>query len=645
MCGIAGIINRENRGRVDEALISKMTRSMTHRGPDASGIFVDCNVAFGHRRLKIIDLSDNGAQPMSDPGGSAVIVFNGEIYNYRQLRDELARKGRAFRSESDTEVFLSAFLEYGIECVHRLNGMFAAGIYDRLSGRKYLLRDRLGVKPLYYAFHDGKLIFASEIKAILSYPGFLRVPDIDGISSYLSCRYPVGGKTLFRGINSLLPGHFLEVSDNACVLKKYWELPVIDRNDDLGEAFYIEKTRELLFDSVSRRMISDVPLGAYLSGGLDSSIIVALMSARSEGPVKTFTVGFPERDYNEFEYAAAVSKRFATDHHEILLDADRYLSEMTELIRFKDAPLGVANEPALYAMSKELKKYITVVLSGEGADEIFGGYGRIFRSPDDYLKLKELSSSHALSGEETVKVLAGSLAKKYGGREFKSEIEHFLFLYQYMDWGEKSRFLSSDFISGLRDDEYLKGYFHGEFDKIKALGIHDKYMWIFEKAHIVGLLQRVDVTTMAASVEARVPFVDHHELVEFALSIPFEHKIRWRSELSRIEASAYTSDEISERFDIPKYLLKKAFESDLPEKITWRRKVGFPVPVHKWIGKDLNEFARDMLLDNRARQRGIYDNAFIEKSLCDEASFERHEHGLKLWMLLNLELWFREYMD
>jgi asparagine synthase (glutamine-hydrolysing) len=638
MCGIVGIINLENQSRVERRLIDAMRDSMIHRGPDDADSFIDQRVAFGHRRLKIIDLSENGRQPMFDLTERVGIVFNGEVYNFQEVRERLVSKGYRFRSQSDTEVILNAYLEYGIDCVHQFVGMFAFALYDRRTGKVHMVRDRLGIKPLYYAQFDGKLIFASEIKAILRYPGFPREADMAAVSSYLSYRYSLGERSLFKNIHSLQPGWRLEIDRNAVSTQQYWNLPVLPENgEDRGEEFYIARVRELLASAVQYRMISDVPVGAYLSGGLDSSVVVAVMSNLANRSVETFTIGFAQEDYNEFRYAKQVADRYKSHHHEILLSPDDYIENMMRLIRFKDGPLSVANEPALYTMSVELKKFITVVLSGEGSDEIFGGYGRIFRSPFDYQRMQEI----ARNGHSFDPSLIENLRKKYGSKAFSNEVEHFLDQYQYVKWEDKLNFLSSDLISLLDGDRELNQLFAGHFEKLDGLSLYQKYMWIFEKLHIVGLLQRVDTTTMATAVEARVPFVDHR-LVEFALSIPVKYKMKWKDQTA---ASLLNSDQISEVHDIPKYILKKSYEPELPADVIWRRKMGFPVPIHQWFGKEFNDFAKDLLLCDRAKQRGVYNHLFIEKMLNDARLFENHRFGLKVWMLINLELWFREYID
>ena len=300
MCGIVGIVNLENSKQVRIDLIREMADTMKHRGPDDSGAYVDDRIALGHRRLTIIDLTSLGRQPMFDITGRVGITFNGEIYNYQELRLELEKKGYQFQSQTDTEVILNAYIEYGIKCLDKFNGMFAFAIYDKKNKTVTLVRDRIGIKPLFYSFYDGKLIFASEIKAILKYPGFPSSVNINGLSSYLSYRYPIGEDTLFNKIKSLNPGYYLEVDGQIVKKYQYWEIPINENNEDQGEEFYINRLREIMASSVKYRMIADVPVGAYLSGGLDSSIIVALMSSFMESTVNTFTIGFNEEGYNEF---------------------------------------------------------------------------------------------------------------------------------------------------------------------------------------------------------------------------------------------------------------------------------------------------------------------------------------------------------
>lgn len=634
MCGITGVINFGGP-QIDQAIIQKMTDTIQHRGPDGEGVFLDNMVALGHRRLSIIDLSIAGKQPMVYQD-RYWISYNGEVYNFIEIKNELRQKGFTFKSKTDTEVLLAAFAHWGIDFVQRLNGMFAMCIYDSLKKEVFLVRDRLGIKPLFFSQFDNKLIFGSEPKTILAYPNFQTDYSPTGISSYLSYRYPLGEGTFFDKISQLSPGHYLKISKDGQIEKtEYWSLPIHKEKEDLGEKYYLEQVQERLLKSVKSRMISDVKIGAYLSGGVDSSAIVALMDKDYDQQVKTFTIGFEEEGYNEFSYARKVADRYNTEHHEIVFSPDDYLASMENLILFKDAPLGIANEPALFRMSKELKKHFTVVLSGEGADEIFGGYGRIFRSAYDFERMSKGNNS-----DEFLK----NISKKYSEGDFNSIFDHFLGQYQYTSQKDKQSYLSNDFNARLDHDKVLNGLFKNSFDQVKSLSIADQYMWIFEKFHIRGLLQRVDTTTMAAAVEARVPFVDH-ELVEFALSIPLKYKLKWNDENALAKALHLNSSQISEIHDTPKYILKKAMEPYLPDDILYRKKVGFPVPIHKWLGKDFKSMCFDILLSQKAKNRNIYNSKKIENLLNSEELLNNHSVGLKVWMLLNLEMWMNLYFD
>lgn len=638
MCGIVGIYNLAVRNEnFPRSILEKMTNSLSHRGPDDAGFYIDTKIALGHRRLAILDLSKKGWQPMTDAKKGVFVVFNGEIYNFKEIRKTLMEKGYPFKSKSDTEVIVYSYLEWGIKCLDLFNGEFGLAIYDKLRGRLYVARDRLGIKPLYYALIDNRLIFASEIKAILRYPGYNQKLNYKAVSSYLSYRYPLGKETFFEGIYSLEPGCLLKVT-NIVEKERYWNLRLDKRTKDRGEDYYLKKIKELLENSVKKRMISDVPLGAYLSGGLDSSAVVAIMSKHSPTPIKTFTIGFEEEGYNEFYYARLVAEKHHTLHQEITLSSQKYLKTTKELIKFKDAPLGVPNEVPLYLMSKELKKHITVVLSGEGADEIFGGYGRLFRSPFDYYRMKILGPIPFVQKFPFINTACKNLTKKYGRLKFKNKLDHFLSQYTYFPFNEKFGLFSENTKSRIEDDSWLFNLFRENFNRTKASYCR-KIAYLFEKMHLPGLLQRVDICTMSNSVEARVPFVDH-ELVEFMINVPIKYKMKWRSKKNFLEALSLNSDQISENKDITKYILKKLMGTDLPEEVINRRKKGFPVPLDIWFRKDFVELAKKELLSDKAKIKEIFDR----KKLTDWIALkDSKDFGQKLWMILNLEYFLREY--
>ena len=519
--------------------------------------------------------------------------------------------------------------------------MFAFAIYNKLTNEVYIFRDRLGVKPLYYFYNGDKFIFSSEIKSILKLVDIKRELNIKAISSYFSFRYPILNDTFFENIYSLPPAHYIKISKNSIEIIEYWNVAgkFKEQQNDRGEKYYINKLREILESSVKYRMISDVPFGSFLSGGVDSSVITAIMAKNSLEPIKTFTIGFEEEGFSEFEYAKIIANKYKTNHKEIVLLGKDYIYTMEKLIEYKDAPLSVPNEVSLYLMSKELRKDIKVVLSGEGADEIFGGYGRIFRSPYDLERIKNIDNLNFTDYEK--KEFLNNFVKKYLVKNFSNEADHFLNIYSYLSLEDKKYFLSSN-IDLEKIEILFRDKFMSYFNEIKYDNYYNKLMYVFEKVHLVGLLHRVDVATMAASVEARVPFVDHR-LVEFAFTIPLKYKLKWKSKSDKESTKTLMSDKISENFDIPKYILKKAYEHMIPKEILYRKKMGFPVPLHKWFSGKFNSYAKEILLSKEAKERGIYNIKNIEKCLNSEKLSTDHSFAIKIWMLINLEIFNKKY--
>jgi asparagine synthase (glutamine-hydrolysing) len=642
MCGILGQINFSDK-EIDKELFSLSLDLLEHRGPNASSIYCGDCFSFGHRRLSIIDLNPNSNQPMISKCGNYILVYNGEIYNFNEIKKDLENRNYKFNSSGDTEVLLNCFIEYGIDCIHQFIGMFAFAIYDKNKDELYIVRDRLGVKPLYYYQDDYTFIFSSEIKSILKLGNIKREININAVSSYMSFRNPILEDTFFIGIKSLAPAHYIQIKNNKIKIIEYWNVSrkFKEQQEDKGEEFYISRLRELLDSSVKYRMIADVPFGSFLSGGVDSSVVTALMSKNTSEPVKTFTIGFEEDGYNEFHYAKIIANKFKTNHKEITLSSKEYVSSMEELIEFKDAPLSVPNEVPLYLMSKELKKDITVVLSGEGADEIFGGYGRIFRSPYDLERVKNIDSLELTKDEKLE--LVKNFISKYLVENYSSEIEHFFSIYSYTSLKEKKELLNSkidlEYIEDLFITKFMK-----YFNELSDDSYYNRLIYTFEKVHLVGLLHRVDTTTMAASVEARVPFVDHR-LVEFAFTIPLKYKLKWNSEQDKEKSKTVMSDRISEVYDTPKYILKKAYEDIIPKKVLYRKKMGFPVPLNLWFGGNFNVYAKEVLLSHEAKTRGIFNIENIENWLNNKKLIEDHGVALKIWMLINLEIFFKKYFD
>lgn len=630
MCAIIGAL-----GNIPSKEIFVTARNtMIHRGPDDAGLFYEeqSSIALGHRRLSIIDLSDAGRQPMESSHGKYIIVFNGEIYNFKGLRGEL-KDTYTFKTQTDSETILAAYEKWGIDAAHHLQGMFSFALWDKEKETLFVVRDRLGIKPLYYSFKNGTFYFSSEIKGILAMTKE-QSPKLNkqGFLDYLSYRYALGGSTLFEGIYSLLPGHYILIKKGkAPEQKQYWELPIERRAGSEEEV--LAYTEKLLKDTIRAHMVSDVPIGAYLSGGLDSSLIVALMAEQSDKPIKTFSAGFAGDEDSELGYARLVSKKYKTDHKEIILDDNDYLDLLSEVIAYKDTPLGIPNEVALFALSKELKKDISVVVSGEGADELFGGYGRIFRSGDDFEKIQNKTYTQD-------ELLQKNLQDKYGQLEFESIEDFFLSQYSYFDINLKQKLLNRKVFTQEESKFLHIDIFKKYFSYIKQLRPAEQFMYIFEKVHLLEPMQRLDNATMAKSVEARVPFIDH-KLVEYVSTLPLEFKMRWKSDSDKEQGEKLNSDQVSENHDITKYLLRKISEKYLPKEILERKKLGFPVPLHNWAKGRLLEQAKASLLSKDAKSYQLYDRNELEKFLSKEG--DDKQYAINVWMLLNVELWMKAY--
>ncbi len=639
MCGIAGVAALNGR-RVPDGLADRMARTLAHRGPDDSGCCQAAHAALGHQRLSIIDLSPEARQPFLNEDGNVALVCNGEIYNHEALRGPLLAGGHRFRSRSDSEVVLHLYEEHRDEparLLEQLDGMFALAIRDEAAQRVFLARDRLGIKPLYYAVSQGHLLFASEPKAILASGLIEARPDLSSVAAYLSFRHPVGPATMFEGIRALEPGHFLLAERGEVRVQRYWDIPRPDRSQPRSEDEYAQGVRHLLEEAVRKRLMSDVPLGAYLSGGLDSSIVVALMARMSSEPVKTYSIGFGD-ETDEFPYARQVAERYGTDHHEIVMEAPRYFELLAQLIRHRDAPLAVPNEVPLYEMSRVLKQDITVVLSGEGADELFAGYGDYARTPFDWRKGQVLRRLPP----PLRRALSGGLEDKYGDGAYEADLgAHFLAGYRWFSPPEVASLLSPAALaeSGEGGSDRIAAH----FERTEGWEPYDRVLYTLERAHLENLLRRADAMTMATAVEARVPFVDHR-LVEYAFSIPAEYKLRWRSPLHRARAWTSYSDRFRERDDTTKYILRRACADLLPREIVERRKIGFKVPLDRSLSDQIVRYARGLLLEGRTASRGVFDIEAVREWL-DRGAANGGEFGVRAWMLASLELWFRLYID
>lgn len=599
MCGISGIFSKKPIDRIRER-IENMNKSLHHRGPDAGGIFLQGQtLALGHRRLSIIDIGEHANQPMQSNSGRWHIVFNGEIYNFEKIKQKLKYE---FRTHSDTEVIVASLDIYGLDWfLNEANGMFSIGIYDNYEEELIIVRDRMGIKPLYYYEENGAFIFSSEIKGILS-SGLVQADFNElAVDEYLANRYVRAPYTCFRNIYQVESGTFIRInSKHQKRIEKYWELPnYFNKETSFDEAVILKRFEEQFIEAVELRLIADVPLGTYLSGGIDSSLITAVTALSKGAGVNTYTIGFSEM--NEFNYSQRVADLYKTEHHEILLDRNDYVKNWERLIKFKDAPLGVPNEIPLALMSERLKEKITVVLSGEGADELLGGYGRIFRSAFDFFYNKDNSM------------------------EF---YDYLIDRYEYVPRTMRDTMLATP--NYYRDffDEKIKHEFRNRNNE-------ENIFRFFHNYHVKGLLQRVDMTTMQTSVEARVPFLDH-KLIEFAYEqIPYELKLKWKDNRFIEKAKKTTSDKYSEDLDIPKFILRQLGYKYLPSEIIERKKVGFPVPLTAWF-HNLEVLAKDILTKTSWLRAGAVEELIT-------MSKKQERAGQILWMFLNIELFRKNY--
>ncbi|MBC2843859.1 asparagine synthase (glutamine-hydrolyzing) [Winogradskyella flava] len=599
MCGINVIWSKGEITNITER-IQKMNSSLRHRGPDATGIYKDQNIVLGHRRLSILDTRELSNQPMHSNDNIWHIVFNGEIYNFEEIKEHLNYN---FSTNSDTEVILAAVKEKGIDWfIKQANGMFAIALYNSETKKLYIIRDRLGIKPIFYYNDEENLIFSSEIKAILSSGLVEAVFNEEAVDEYLANRYVRTPFTFFKEIYQLDPGTYLCIDKDFNITKNtYWDIPkAFNMSNQYNEDAILKEFDIELNKAIKYRLISDVPLGTYLSGGVDSSLITAITALNKKEKINTYTIGFQE--FNEFEYSNIIAQKYNTEHHEILMQKEDYISNWEKLIKFKDAPLGVPNEIPLAVMSSKLKEKITVVLSGEGADELMGGYGRIYRAPFDY----------------------ENEAPKIDFYDF------FISKYDYVPRSMRDQFISTPTNYRQKYDNELRA----EFNKASN---EENVFKFFHKYHVKGLLQRVDMTTMQASVEARVPFLDH-KLIEFSYrNIPYDLKLKWTSATAKEEARKGNSNKYSEILDIPKYLLRGLSYKYLPREIIERKKVGFPVPLTEWF-KNLESLAFELLPKASWLKEGMV-NDLIEKSKTESRA------GQILWMFINIELFRRNYFQ
>jgi asparagine synthase (glutamine-hydrolysing) len=631
MCGINGIaFSSRSRRRVDATDLKAMRDVITHRGPDDEGIYIDENVGLGHRRLSIVDVA-SGHQPMTNEDASLYITYNGEVYNHADYREELESRGHVYRTHCDTETILHLYEDYGDACVEYLRGMFAFAIWDRYKRELFIARDRLGIKPLYYVHTaEGSLYFASEIKALLEARAVKAELNFAAFSDYLANHATSGEETLFAGVKRLMPGHTLTWRDGEIKIKKYWDVSFakVEPNGH-SDKDYIAEWSELFRKSVELRLMADVPLGMFLSGGIDSSAIAAVMSTLVDEPIKTFSVAFKEREANELEYARLVARAYNTDHHEVVISPEQFFGALPDLIWHEDEPLAHPSSVALYFVSRLAAQHVKVVLTGEGSDELMAGYARYRKTilnlavGEHYHRMVPAGVRDLIRGQ-----IAGMSASKLRAklsRTFLSlspDIESIYFdNFAVFPRSDQQGLLTSDTIDRIGGIDPYAGV-RRVLSETDAQSLLDRLLYADIKTYLHELLMKQDQMSMAASLESRVPFLDH-KLVEFTSSLP-----------ERLKLNRWTT----------KYVLRQSMKGVLPEQILTRPKMGFPVPIDAWFRGPYAQVLDEYVLSSRATDREIF-NADTVRTLVNEHQHGAANHSERLWSLVNLEMWFRRFLD
>ncbi len=642
MCGIAGILEFGEGGRVDSGILRRMCDVMAHRGPDDDGFFTQDGIGLGMRRLSIVDLA-TGHQPISNEDGSIWIVFNGEIYNHRSLRENLIARGHRYRTQSDTETIVHLYEEYGPDCVQHLKGMFAFAIWDGKRKSLFIARDRLGIKPLYYRRTRQNFTFGSEIKVLQAYPGVRAEFNRSALPEFLAFGYLSGDETFYSGIRKLMPGNWLQVDQHGAMrIQQYWDLQP-SQEDKTGanhhsqdkphdERYYVESYRELLEGAVNSHLMSDVPLGVFLSGGLDSSAVAALMTKIRQEPIETFSVGYPEQAYSELPYARAVAQHLNSVHHEVFVSREDFFGALPKLIWHEDEPIVWPSSVSLFFVAQLARERVKVVLTGEGSDETLAGYSRYA------FTLKNLSLDRVYRGlvpRGVRSLLRDSIStSSWIGAATRRKLSHTFLGRDGASW---TSFYFDNFFCAFnqedqRDllmDEFHDGIANGSAYR-NALGYWEnssgsllqRLLYTDIKTYLVELLMKQDNMSMAASIESRVPFLDH-VLVEWASRIP-----------ANIQIHGTTG----------KWILKKAMEDLLPHSIIYRQKLGFPTPWSGWLAGAQLETIEQLLLEPRSLNRGFFRSAAIQKIFHEHRTRSR-DHYDRIWRLLNLELWHRVCLE
>ncbi|MBI1765632.1 MAG: asparagine synthase (glutamine-hydrolyzing) [Acidobacteria bacterium] len=636
MCGICGTaIPRQLNRRVNADSLTRMRDALVHRGPDDAGLWLNGSVGLGQRRLSIVDLG-GGHQPLSNQGcaggedGTVWIAFNGEIYNHAELRAQLESQGHVYRTSSDTETIVHLYEEFGLAGVEQLRGMFAYAIWDAPQRRLVLTRDRVGIKPLYYLLtEDGTLHFASEIKALLAGRALKPELNYNALSDQFANRYTSGEETLFKGVKRLLPGHTLVWQDGQVELSHYWSLSFSKPAQRLSEADYIEQFRALFRDCVASHLMADVPLGMFLSGGIDSSAIAAVMSGLVKDRIKTFSVAFAEREANELDFARTVAQAYNTDHHEIVVSPTEFFAALPTLIYQEDEPLAHPSSVPLYFVSRLAREHVKVVLTGEGADELLAGYNKYrvtrynLQLGGVYERLLPGFARHAIKGG--IERLDGATrARQILQRTFlclpASLRDIYFDNFAVFAPPLQQRLFTAETRARLTDTDPYRTMvaYAAESDADNLL---DQLLAADMQSYLHELLMKQDQMSMAASIESRVPFLDHR-LIEFATHLPVEMKLRGTT---------------------TKYILRQAMQGVLPAEILTRKKMGFPVPLGAWFRGPFKHVVDEYVLGERALGRGFFNADYVRELAARQQAGENHAE--RLWALLNFELWQRRFFD
>jgi len=630
MCAICGIVNKKDR--VDEKLLRKMTDIMDYRGPDESGFLLTETVGLGHRRLKIIDLL-TGRQPFSNEDNTVFLICNGEVYNFKELRKPLEEKGHRFKSNSDNEVILHLYEEKGVDCLNELRGMFAFAIWDERSKKLFLARDRIGKKPLVYCEIPEGIIFASEIKSLLLHPSVKKEIDPFALDLFLTYQAVPAPYTIFKGIRKIPSAHYLiwdegEIKD----IVRYWDMDLTDKIRQKSEYEYTELLWSKLVEATKIRMIADVPLGAFLSGGIDSSTVVGIMSSLSRTPVKTFSIGFDRKDFDELKYAKIVADRFSTEHHEFIVKPD-IIEVLPQLVWHYNEPFGDSSMVPTYYVARETKKYVTVALNGDGGDENLAGYTRYWQM----LLMKKIHYGMNITPHSIKKWIMDALLEGYQ----KYPDSTFFRIWKWMDDAErygdayaygrrltsfspeyKNEIYSDLFKAELKNTDAFSPIKH-LWDKSGPVHLLEKMIYTDFHLYLADVLTvKMDIASMSNSLETRSPFLDH-KFVETIASFPAELKLkRWT----------------------PKYILKKKLQGFLPEEILQREKMGFGLPIGEWFRNDLKDYLSSYLLSDSFGNRGFFKSEAV-KDMVEQHIYGGKNHTSRLWNLLVFEIWYRIFIE